>query len=484
MNLDGLPSKNLLIAALLLCGGLTSWPAADQKEEVTSPRLPPEFRGARVYRLPDETKPGVEAENPVIYKGLSYQDINFDRLVLNLALSVKPVDRAATIRKIYFQDIRVDEIPVHIETFEEEFKLSKKEVVDLPAPLKCSIVFSDIGSVKPIQQIVQQDEIRITGQSFIEVKLNPLEKLALHTKRLVLPVTLNEEVPLQMFSGNPFLQMAAGKILDALADPTSGAAIALAREHLARVTEDRTLTSRGRQSLYLIYCEFVVRNPRTGTAEKFSQSGTGFVVKPDGKLITVKRVIEPWKFDPQLALLLKREHLEVDAKSYQLAAWAAGATVLAADGQLDFRDALRTENQTLRVLRTASDRLETKDYQDADSGEKSTVTLHAPGENDVALLQLVGSGFQPLTLADPAIKVGSDVKTALFGFPFGLSQAQADPKLLWVKATSQGALITLEHALNPGESGAPLVTSEGKVLALCSGTSECIPLEGVRQLIP
>jgi S1-C subfamily serine protease len=479
-------SKSVLLLLLLLLGGLTVTSAAGQKkEESPAAQLPSELRGAKVYQIPEETAPpGTVVENPVVYRGLSYNDINWERLVLNLALSVKPVDRAATIRKIYFQDVRVSGIPVHIETFETEFKLSKSETVDLPAPLKCAFVFSDLESVAPLKEIVAQDKLRITGQTFIEVRLNPLEKIALRTKRLVLPVTLNEEVPLQMFSGNPLLQMTAGKILDTLAEPSSAAALVLARERLQKMMEDQTLTSSGRPSLYLLYCEYVVRDPKTGAAEKFSQSGTGFVVSSDGKLLTAKRVIEPWKFDPQIALFIERDHLKVDAKSTRLAAWPAGATVLGADGQPDFQAALSSEANTLKVLKTASDRMQKQDYQDPDSGEKATLNLHLAGENDVAVLQVVGSGFQPLAMAESGAKLTAEVKAALFGFPFGLSQVQADPKHIWVKGTPEGTSIKLERTLNPGESGAPLVSPEGKALALCGGPSECTPLEMVRGLIP
>ena len=478
------PVPKSILATLVLVGlAVPAW--GQETDKLAASQLPSELRGAKVYRIPEEpVSPGSAVENPVIYKGLSYSDINWDRLVLNLSLSVKPVDRAATIRKIYFQGVRVSGVPVHVETFAQEFKLSKKETVDLPAPLKCSFVYSDLESVAPLKEIVSQDKLRITGQTFVEVKLNPLEKIALRTKRLVLPVTLDEEVPLEMFSGNPFLQMAATKILDTLADPSSTAALALARERLQRMTQDQALAAASRSSLYLLYCEYVLRDPKTGAAERFSQSGTGFVVSADGKLLTAKRVLEPWKFDPQIALFIERDHLKVDTKSTRIAAWPAGAPVLGANGHLNFQAALSTEAQTLKVLKTASDRMEKQEYQDPDSQDRATLNLHTAGANDVAVLQVVGSSFQPLAMAEPGSTVSADLKVALCGFPYGLSQAQAEPKPTWLKATLEGTAIKLERTLNPGESGAPLVTSEGKVLALCAGPSECIPLEMVRGLIP
>jgi hypothetical protein len=102
----------------------------------------------------------------------------------------------------------------------------------------------------------------------------------------------------------------------------------------------------------------------------------------------------------------------------------------------------------------------------------------------VALLQLAGTSFKPLALAEANATAGPPPKTALFGFPFGLSQAQVDPQVVFVKATTEGTVIVLEHTLNPGESGAPLLTPEGKVLALAGSANQCIPIETARTLIP
>ncbi len=470
-------------AALMFLGGMAAVPVVAQKKEPAAAQLPEELRGAKIYRLPEERKPGEAPENPVIYKNISYQDINFERLVLNLFLSVKPVERSAAIRKIYFQDVRVNNVPVHIETFEQEFQVSKKEAIDLPAPLQCAVVFSDLESMAPVKEIVTQDKIRITGQSFIEVKLNAVEKIALRSKRIVLPVTLNEETPLQMFSGSPFLQMATLKVLETLSDPSSAAALALGKEHLLKLAADRALASTGRASLYFLYCEYALRDPKTQAEERFSQSGTGFVVSTDGKLMTAKRVIQPWKFDPQIVFLMNRLRLELVPQAYKVLAWPAGTQVLSPDGQPDSQTAFSTEKETLRMLKTAPDRMEKHDYQDPDSGEKASLSLHAPGENDAALLQLVGKDFHPLAFADPSAQVGADLKTALFGFPFGLSQTYANPQAIFVKAATEGALISLEHQLNPGEYGAPLLTAEGKVLAFSGGTNECIPSRVARTFL-
>jgi hypothetical protein len=458
-------------------------PPATQQDTPPAVQLPPEIKGAKIYKFPDKTEPGKPVENPVIYKNLAYNDIQSDRLLLNLSLSIRPVDRAATIHKIYFQNVRVNGLPVTIETFKKEFKVSKKDVVDFPAPLKCTLIFADLESLDPLAQLLDKSEIQITGDSFIEVKLNPLQKLAMGGKQVVLPVKLNDQIPITFLPDSPLLQAAAKTLLQALSDPTATAAINVAKEHLARLTAERSLSSLGNSSLYLVYCEYALRNPETKAEEKFVQSGTGFVVSADGKLLTAKRVIQPWKFDPQVAFLMKHFHLALDEKNYRLSAWPAGAPVLTLNGQLNFQTARSTDQQNLKVLSTPPDQMKEQDYKDPETGAEEKLSLNAPGEGDAAILQLSGGSFVPLAFADAGTQLSPDAKTALLSFPYGLSQPLAVPKLTFVKATVSGSFMTLDQPLNTGESGAPLLTAEGKVLAFAGGTNECIPVTAVRNLL-
>ena len=473
-------TSKILVLIFLLTGLAGSLAGGQKKEE---PQLPAELKGAKVYHLPDKGKEGKPAEDPVLYKQVTYGDINLERLVLKVYMAIKPVERAATVRRIYFQDIKANGLPVHLETFDQEFKLSKKEPIDLPGPLNCTVVFAELDSLLPVKQLISENRLAITGQAFIEVKLNALEKMAMGGKQVVLPVAVNETVPFAMFEGNPFLQMAATKIIETLADPSSTAAITLAKEHIARLTAERTFNSLGKPSLYLLYCEYALYSPQTKAREKFSQSGTGFLVSADGKLLTAKRSIQPWKFNPEIAFMMSRNHLELDLKSYKLAAWPVDAQVLTTAGRPNLQTALSTENGRLKMVKTAPDQMENQEYEDPDSGESATLSLHAGGENDVALLQLVGEGFAPLALVEAGTKADAGMKTTLYGFPFGLNQKQAQPRPLEVKASAGEQVFTLDRQLNPGESGAPLLTPEGKVLALAGGKNECIPIDLVRSIL-
>lgn len=476
------PVSRIGLALLMIAMATSAAPAVLGRQGPPTGQMPDALRGAKIYQLP--TKGGQPAPNPAVFKSLTFQDINFERLLLGLSLSLRPVDRSATIEHIYFQDVKVNGIPVHIETFDQEFKLSNKETVDLPAPLKCSIVFSDLDSMRPVRDMVDKDTILITGQTFIEVKLNTLEKVALRAKQLVIPVNLNDQVPLNFFQGNPLLHMTADTILDTLTNPTSAAAIAMAKEHLAKLHMDQSLGDKVKSALYLIFTQYTVRDPKSKAAEQFSQSGTGFLVSADGKMLTSYRVIAPWKFDSQVDFLIEQHHLEIDKESVKTYAWPAGTQVMGTDGQPNLQAAISTEKQSLKILRTPPDEIVQQEYQDPDSGEKATLHLQSGGAGDVALLQLVGTAFMPLSLPDAAAGSPSASQLVMGGYPFGLSQPQIAPRLLRVSVNWQGDSGTMDHQVDPGESGAPLLDADGKVAALATSAAQCVPIQVARKLIP
>jgi Trypsin-like peptidase domain len=464
----------LACAALASAGAGLCLSAPPQQK----PALPAELQGVKVYHLPGQGTGAQPLHNLVAYKSVSYRDINLERLSLNISVAIQPVDRDATVEKIYFQNVQADGFPVHIATFNHPFQASKKHAVDLPAPLDCSIVYSDLDSVAPLQQLINQDKVTITGESFLEVKVSGLEKMLLRTQRLVIPVHFKEEVPLNLFNDSPFLKLAANKILETLADPTTSAALSLAKAHLAKLTEERSLGERAQQSAYLLYCEYALVNPQTGAEEKFVQYGTAFAVSADGKLLTAKRVVQPWKFDPQIAFLIQHYHLQLNTKAYRLAAWPAGATVLTSGGQVDWGGAFSTDKNTLKLVKTAPDQFAKQEYTDPESNANATLELHVEGPDDAALLQATGGPFHPLALA-----AGASSAVALLGCPYGLSQPQAHPQPLFVKATLAGSTITLDRAVNPGEAGAPLVSADGKVVAMTGGGKQCIPIASVQSLL-
>ncbi len=91
--------------------------------------------------------------------------------------------------------------------------------------------------------------------------------------------------------------------------------------------------------------------------------------------------------------------------------------------------------------------------------------------SDLAVIDINGDGFQYLEWYDGPIDVGMDLYIA--GFPLGdpeytltkgiVSKAKADGETSWASVNS---VIEYDATSNPGNSGGPVVTTDGKVLAV------------------
>ncbi|MEM9034662.1 MAG: trypsin-like peptidase domain-containing protein [Actinomycetota bacterium] len=105
-------------------------------------------------------------------------------------------------------------------------------------------------------------------------------------------------------------------------------------------------------------------------------------------------------------------------------------------------------------------------------GESRNASLVASSEcSDLAVIDIEGDGFPFLEWYDDPIDVGLDVFAA--GFPLGdpeftltrgiVSKAQADGDSEWA---SVDAVIEHDANINPGNSGGPLVSDDGRVVAV------------------
>ena len=433
-----------------------------------------------MFRIPLE--PGESFESPILYRKITFESIDFDRLRLNLFVSLRPVDRAATVKKVYFQNVTAGGIPVVVEPFEKPFKLSKRDVVDLPEPLRVSVNFSDIRSLAPVLDLMEAESLAVTGQGFVVVKLNLVEKMALRAGQVVIPTPLDDEIPLQLFTSS-LVELGAKRILETLSAPDSPAALTLARQYVEKKAREEKLRAVGERSVFLVYCEYGLRDPKSGVEEKFTQSGTSFLIRADGRLLTAKRVVEPWKFDPAIRFLMHRYGLELVRESYRLYAWPAGAKVLDEGRQLQRLTAHSLTEGTLRLLSLGRDRMVKVHYRDEETEEEAEISVHVTGEADLAVLQVGGKVFAPLIPTTDGEGLPPGASAAVYGFPFGASQSISQPRPATVKVSEDGTLFSLDRELNPGEYGAPVLTPDGRVLAIATGGKICVPIRLAQSIL-
>ncbi|HGY92826.1 MAG TPA: trypsin-like serine protease [Planctomycetes bacterium] len=251
------------------------------------------------------------------------------------------------------------------------------------------------------------------------------------------------------------------------------------------------------KGLVLIYTEFDYYKLREGKKARrrtMAGWGSGFFVDENGYIVTNKHVVQPWKFDADLAALISMGEIRVDENSLRIACWEAGTRALDEAGEPLIGSGWDNHiRKNLTVAIQAPDHFKIVDSELGQYG--SDYRVHKLDNNDLALLKVEGEGFHALPLATcdsaahlPLQKL--DPVMAL-GFPRGQNGlesgiAESSPSIGTVRKVEDTIHITA--SIIPGNSGGPLVGPEGKVVGVVTRIySEtlgiCITIDHVRDLL-
>ncbi len=220
--------------------------------------------------------------------------------------------------------------------------------------------------------------------------------------------------------------------------------------------------------VFLLHCTFDYRvvSGTPGELETGTGWGSGFLVSPDGLLITNKHVLQPWKFDPDLASMLAAHDIEL-VGSPRIYAWPCGERCMSPEGTpLLSRAYSSTGSRRLRVAGFAPDAL--RPIVRDSLGRITEPPLHELDNNDLALLQLDGGPYPWLPLAAPG-RVRKLDRVMTLGYPRGQrglesGVAQTSPSLGTVRKAEDTIHITA--SIIPGNSGGPLMDERGEVIGV------------------
>ena len=236
-----------------------------------------------------------------------------------------------------------------------------------------------------------------------------------------------------------------------------------------------TIQRRWDQSIFLVHARFTYKTREgTGVEEEHVGTGwgTGFAVSPDGHIVTNKHVVQPWKFDPELAAMEALGEVEIAKDSVLLAVWRSGQVCMTTDRKPDFAVGYNTDLGNLQVAGALPDTMVTRVTEIAGTGIDYAV--HELDNNDVVILKLASKDkLSPLpysTFAGQAPLQKLDRIMAL-GFPRGqrgleAGVAETSPSLGTVRKVEDTIHITA--SIIPGNSGGPVFNKNGKVVGIAT----------------
>ena len=424
--------------------------------------VPEESQGALAAAAP----PSVDAQ----IEKATVADLGRDhmRLALSLALLSK---NDLTVRQITFENMRINGIPFYTAPITDRLQLQAKQKFELPQPLQLTVYYRDADSLKPLAELAEQSKAHVEGTLYIDVELKALQKFFLMTGKAHVPASISMDVPVEI-PGGTLGRAGAVKVLAAADVAFEGA------KDKADSLLNKGIRWRGQlahdyaPAMLLAQTRFMLSGPH-GDQVVFACTGPGFRVAP-GQFILLKELVEPWKFDPEMATALKDDHFKLAKASYDLAVWTpdkAGAA----------EPAGRQSQGQIRVVSEPPDEEETVLVPRAEGHPKKVNVHRRESAANLVLLEFIAtasSTAKPMQLG-ATDKQTSWESVAVYRFPGGTERKQSHPDLIFVPVTKESARLRLAASVDGSALGAPLISPQG-VIGIVQSENSAVTWEDVR----
>jgi len=433
--------------------------------------VPEESQGTLAAPAP----PSVDAQ----LEKASMGDITRDHL--SLALSLALLSKSdLTVRQITFENMRVNGVPFYTAPLTSRLQLQAGQKFELPQPLQLTVYFRDVDSLKPLSALAEQGKAHAEGTLYLDVELKAMQKLFLFTSRAHVPVSFSMDVPVEIPGGTlaktaAIRGLAAAEVAFALAKGKAESALNMGlqwRRELSQNYEPAMLFAR---------THFMLSNQK-GDQVAFACTGPGFRVS-SSRFVLLKELVEPWKFDPEMADAIKDDHFKVAPGSYELSVW--GADQLAgASG--DAAPAGRQSQGQISVLNKPADDEDTVLVPRAQGHPKKVQVHRRDSSANFVLLEFTGAGPGGSTTG---MRISTDDKqtswdsVAVFRFPGGAERKQPRPDLIFVAASKESPKLHLAASVDASAWGAPLISPQGVIGVIQSETS-AVTWEELARILP
>ena len=89
--------------------------------------------------------------------------------------------QSVTMESLRIGALRINGLPVYAAPLNQEIVFKKGVITALP-PLYVTVLFRDLHTVEPLKRMMENQSVKIEGEVVADLRLNMVEKLALHTQ--------------------------------------------------------------------------------------------------------------------------------------------------------------------------------------------------------------------------------------------------------------------------------------------------------------
>jgi hypothetical protein len=383
----------------------------------------------------------------VVLDGVELQDATPDRIRFNVKSHIT-ADRKLSIKRVVFEQMRLEGVPVYLRPIEEHLELEKSAPVALPK-IPLTIYFRDLDSLQPIEQAVREGNVSMSGKAHVDVDLNMIERVLSRqsSARADLPIAVTApiEVP-----GGATGKTAALLTLRAAEVAMSFGGSALSGLRKSQKDWELELRTKYIPGLVVVESRYSVRLS-DGQRTEFVVHGLGFRITED-KFVVPDELVEPWNYDADVAMTVQSGKASLLEEGRELRVWPSGEAPNYASARSLSNGAVRMEFKSSKT-----------DIARIPEGKKNIKVriLQRGSDDNFAILRFTRPSDKgaAITIAPDSVKTAQDwARLTLF-------RADEDGKLELVStpAHRDQARIALDDSIDDRAFGSLLIAPEGAV---------------------
>ena len=354
--------------------------------------------------------------------------------------------RNLTIKRVRFEQMRLQGIPVYLGPMEERLQLEKGTAMSLP-PIPLTIYYRDLHSLDPLANAVRDGTARVQGKARIDLDVSMLERAATGQWTVRADVPVDISAPVDIPRGSAGRTAAVATLHAAQAAVDLGGSVFGALGGTA-TQSDEDLRTQYTPSLLVAESHYSLDFKDKGHVDIVVR-GLGIRVSAD-KFLVAGEMLEPWKYDADAATALQTGSAHMVDGSADLLVWPAG-------GSLDPASARSQKQGLIQVVRKPGGSERTR----VPGGKQGTEIRLARRDSDdnLAVLRFTraedNGAAVPLAPED-ARKNGSWDRLTLFRIDSkGALEALSTP------ATRKDNRILLEDPVDDSAFGSLLICAQG-----------------------
>jgi hypothetical protein len=379
-------------------------------------------------------------------KEVNVAEIDTSHIKLAVDLSLVPA-RTVILENLRLCSLHLNGLPVFASPLNQELVLNKGVTTALP-PIYVTILFRDLRSTEPLRRMIENQSVRLEGQLMADVRLNMLEKLALHTQHPSVELALNQDVPVGL--GGKALERKLELTMLGVID-TGLKAKSMADKYIQGLEPQwiRDLQGSSQASLYAVESSYTLT--QGDASYPVTSKQLGFRISPS-QVVTTAEAEMPWKYDAEFldAVQSGTVKLVKNSLDMQLQPIVQGdpLRLSAKDFTVDMRGTVEDDS----VIAVSGKHSKMKVMRRASPGTLSVLTLHAPPAS------------QALSAATAAVAAQDGwERVAVFRLRVDAVTKKLSVDVLILGARHDGQGIRLSEPVDAAVFGSPIVTPDGVV---------------------